>query len=211
MKGVPICFVGTSFKVLNLGNTHWNMKMSWNMKFIIAAIVMIVAGTSASAQRIAVTSNVFEDVVLTPNIGIDIVVADQQSVSLDASAAPYKLSQNMYNKSMTLRVGYKYWFNQTFYSHYAGVDLIASSYDFGLRNYKSKYEYVGLGVGYGYSLIIGKRLNFVPCVGLGLAVGKSYDGHDHMVKPGQGVEAVATTTVKPVVTRLGITIQYVLN
>lgn len=185
--------------------------MSIRIKILIAILLVFGAKTSLNAQRIAVTTNILEDVVLTPNIGIDIVVADQQSVSLDASAAPYKLSENMYNKSLTLRVGYKYWFNQAFYSHYAGVDLIASSYDFGLRNYKSKYEYVGLGVGYGYSLIIGKRLNFVPCVGLGLAVGKSYDGHDHMVKPGQGVEAVATTTIKPVITRLGITIQYVLN
>ena len=187
------------------------MKMSWHIKITIAAILMIAAGTSASAQRIAVTSNVFEDVVLTPNIGLDIVVADKQTLSLDTSLSPYKLSQNLYNKSMTLRVGYKYWFNQAFYSHYAGVDLIASSYDFRLRNHKARYEYVGLGVGYGYSLVIGKRLNFVPCVGLGLAVGNSYEGHDHMVKPGQGVEAEATVTIKPVVTRLGITIQYVLN
>ena len=89
--------------------------MSIRIKILIAILLVFGAKTSLNAQRIAVTTNILEDVVLTPNIGIDIVVADQQSVSLDASAAPYKLSQNMYNKSMTLRVGYKYWFNQTFY------------------------------------------------------------------------------------------------
>ena len=185
--------------------------MSLRIKILIAILLVFGAKTSLNAQRIALTTNVLEDVVLTPNIGVDIVVADKQTLSLDTSFAPDKLTQSLYYKCMIVRAGYKYWLDQAFYAHYVGVDVIASSYDIKLRNFNEKNEYVGLGVGYGYSFLLGKRLNFVPCVGLGLAYGTMYDGHDHMVRPGVGVEATATRTIRPVITRLGITIQYVLN
>lgn len=187
------------------------MKMSWNIKFVIASILFIVAGTSAYAQRIALTTNLLEDVVLTPNIGVDIVVADRQSLTLDTSIAPYKLSKQFYNKCMTFRVGYKFWLNQAFYAHYIGVDAVASSSDYKILSTDLKNEYVGVGLGYGYSFMLGKRLNFVPCIGLGLAYGTSYEGHDHMVRPGVGVEAMSTNKIIPIITRLGITIEYVLN
>ena len=185
--------------------------MSKRIKIIFIIILLIATKTSLNAQRIALTTNLLEDAILTPNIGVDIVVADNQSITFDASCAPSKLSQQFYNKCMTFRAGYKYWFNQAFYAHYIGVDAVANSSDFKMGNIGSRDEYIALGVGYGYSFILGKRLNLVPSVGVGLAFGQTYDGYDHMVKPGQGVEAVATRVVKPVVTRLGLTLQYVLK
>lgn len=185
--------------------------MSIRIKFLLVLLLLVGAKTSLNAQRIALTSNVLEDIVLTPNIGVDIVVSDRQSLTLDTSIAPYKVSNNFYNKCMTFRAGYKFWLDQAFYAHYIGVDAIASSSDFKILNTNFKSEYVGLGVGYGYSFILGKRMNFVPCIGVGLAYGKSYEGYDHMVKPGVGVEALATNRLIPIITRFGITIEYVLN
>ena len=65
--------------------------------------------------------------------------------------------------------------------------------------------------GYGYSFLLGKRLNLVPHVGVGIAYGKSYEGYDQMLAPGQGVQAVATPGFKPILTRFGITVTYILN
>ena len=185
--------------------------MSIKVKILVAILLVFAAKTSLNAQRIALTTNIVEDIVLIPNIGVDIVMTDKQTLSLDTSFAPYKISQNLYNKSLTFRAGYKYWLNQAFYAHYLGVDVVATSYDLKYKNFTAKNEYVALGVGYGYSFILGKRLNLVPCIGLGLSYGNSYDGYDHMAKPGEGVMASKTSGVKPVITRLGITIQYVLN
>ena len=185
--------------------------MSFRIKIFFTIVLLLVAKTSLNAQRIAVTTNVLEDVILTPNIGVDIVVADKQSITFDTSFSPYKLAENFHNKRMTFRAGYKYWLNQAFYAHYFGVDAILSSSDVGVGNFKSRDEYIGLGVGYGYSFILGKRLNLVPHLGVGLSLGKTYDGYDQMLSPGQGVQAVATTCVKPIITRFGITIHYILN
>lgn len=184
--------------------------MSIKIKFIMVAILLIAAKTSVHAQRVALTSNLLEDAVLTPNIGVDIVVADRQSITFDASFAPYKLSEQFHNKRMTFRAGYKYWFNQALYAHYIGVDAVASSSDVGLGRNKFRDEYIGLGIGYGYSFIIGKKLNIVPGFGIGLAYGNSYEGHDHM-NSGQAVHAVATPGFKPILTRLSVTIQYILK
>lgn len=187
------------------------MKSLLKIKFLLVAILFIVARPSADAQRIAVTSNLLEDVVLTPNLGLDIVVADRQSVAFDASFAPYNLSENFHNKRMSFRAGYKYWFKQTFFAHYLGVDLVASSYDMGIGKKSLRDEYVGLGIGYGYSFILGMHLSIVPSIGVGLAYGNSYDGYDQMLNPGHGVQANTVTGVKPVITRLGVTLNYILK
>jgi hypothetical protein len=184
--------------------------MSTRVRLILTLILMLAAKTSLHAQRIAVTSNLLEDVVLTPNIGVDIVVADRQSITFDASFAPYKLTEQLHNKTMAFRAGYKYWFSQALYAHYIGVDAVASSSDIGLGRNQFRDEYIGIGVGYGYSFIIGKKLNIVPGIGVGLAYGNSYEGYDHM-NSGQGVQAVATPGFKPILTRLSVTIQYVLK
>lgn len=185
--------------------------MSTKIRLVLVVIVLFAAKTSVNAQRIAVTSNLLEDALLTPNAGVDIVVADRQSLSFDASYAPYKLFQNVHNKRMTVRAGYKYWFNQALYAHYIGIDAVVSSSDVRIGKLGSRDEYIGIGVGYGYSIILGKRLNLVPNIGVGIAYGNTYEGYDQMVNVGEGVQATAARGFKPILTRLGVTIQYVLK
>ena len=112
---------------------------------------------------------------------------------------------------MALRASYKYWFNQSLYAHYVSVDGVLCSSDFQLKNIGSRDEYVSLGVGYGYSFIISKKINIVPNIGVGLAYGTNYQGTDHMVKPSEGVQAVEKVGIIPVLTRLGVTFQYILR
>ena len=117
--------------------------MSFGIKLVVAAILMIAAGTSANAQRIAVTTNLLEDAFLTPNIGIDVIVADRQSLTFDTSIAPFKATEFLHNKCMTLRAGYKYWFEQALYGHYIGVDAVATSSDLRIGRYNSRDQYIG--------------------------------------------------------------------
>lgn len=187
------------------------MKKSILINIVFAAIMMMVSQTPLKAQRMALTSNLLEDAVLTPNLGLDIVVSDRQSFAFDVSYAPYKLTEKFHNKHMAIRAGYKYWFSQALYAHYISIDGVVSSSDVRIGNLGARDEYIGLGVGYGYSFIISKRLNIVPNVGIGFAYGSRYDGTDHMVKPNEGVQATSRTGFKPILTRLAITIQYVLR
>ena len=185
--------------------------MSTRIKILLAIVMLMVAKTSLHAQRIAVTTNALEDIVLTPNLGVDIVISDRQSLTFDASFAPYKIADSFHNKCMVLRAGYKYWFNQALYAHYVGFDAVVSSSDIGLGKFQSKDEYFGVGIGYGYSFILSKRLNLVPNIGVGIAYAHNYEGNDQMIAPGQGVLATTNKGFIPILTRLGVTIQYILK
>lgn len=187
------------------------MKKSILINIVFAVILMMVSQAPLKAQRMALTSNLLEDAVLTPNLGLDIVVADRQSIAFDVSFAPYKLSEKFHNKHMALRAGYKYWFSQALYAHYLSIDGVVSSSDVRIGSLGARDEYIALGVGYGYSFIISKRLNIVPNLGIGLAYGSRYDGTDHMAGPNEGIHATSTVRFMPVVTRLAVTIQYVLK
>lgn len=112
---------------------------------------------------------------------------------------------------MTFRTSYKFWFNQAFYAHYIGIDAVANSSDIQIGKNNFKDEYVGAGLSYGYSFIIGKRLNLVPSLGLGVAYGKSHEGNDYVDENGIGEMAVTTYGVKPIFTRLAVTINYILK
>ena len=184
--------------------------LKW-INIVISVLFFVVAQAPAKAQRMAVTSNLLEDAMLAPNLGVDVVVADKQSFSLDFTCAPYKLTENVHNKQMAVRAAYKFWLNQALYSHFLSVDGVLCSSDVKLGKIGSRDEYVGLGVGYGYSFIINKNINIVPSVGIGLAYGSNYQGTDHMIKPTEGVQAIATSGIRPVLTRLAVTIQYVLK
>lgn len=187
------------------------MKINFKIRWILVVILMITAGKSVNAQRLALTTNLFEDAIVTPNIGVDVVITDKQSFSFDASYAPYKLADAFHNKCMTYRLGYKFWLNQAFYGHYLGMDLVANSSDVGLAKWHFKDEYLGVGASYGYAFIISKRLNLVPHIGVGVAYGNRYEGYDHMTENGSPVEAQAKRGVIPIVTRFGVTLQCVLN
>ena len=185
-------------------------KFLW-IKFVIALALFVCAQTQMNAQRMAITSNLLEDALLAPNLGVDIVVADKQSLSLVVTCAPYKLTESVHNKQMAVRAGYKFWFTQSLYAHYISIDGVLCSSDFQIGKLGSRDEYVGLGVGYGYSFVISKNINIVPNIGIGLAYGTNYQGTDHMVKPNEGVQAIETPGIMPILTRLGVTIQYVLK
>lgn len=185
--------------------------MNFFKKVVLILLFFTGAKVAVSAQQIALSSNLLEDVILTPNLGVDIVISDRQSVSFDLSCSPYKLSTGFHNKCMAFRAGYKFWLNQTFYAHYVGVDAILSSTDFAIGQFNSRGEQIGLGISYGYSFILGKRINLVPHVGVGLAYNTSYDGYDQMLNVGTGVQSTSMSVIKPVFTRLGVTIQYILR
>lgn len=187
------------------------MKKKKLIYIVVVFVLSLAFQVPMKAQRMAITTNLLSDVSLAPNVGLDIVLADKQSLAVDVTCAPYKFSEKFHNKHMAVRASYKFWLNQALYAHYISVDGVLSSSDIQIGSLGSRDEYVGLGIGYGYSLILGKKINIVPSIGVGIAYGSNYQGTDHMVKPNIGVQATEKVGIIPVLTRLAITFQYVLR
>lgn len=173
------------------------MQTKSNKIWWFAAIVMsllLVSEEKAAAQRMAVSTNTLEWLTLSPNLSFDLAFSQHHAFSMSASASPWKLTEDFYRSHITISPEYRYWFRMPFYGHFMGVNLIYSSYDLSLGGFDRRDDLLAAGVTYGYSLLIGKRWNIVPVIGLGA-----------------GVEMAEKIKVVPAITRFGINIQLVVK
>ena len=133
----------------------------------IALCFMLLSTEESKAQRLAVSTNMLELALLSPNLTLDFSLAQHHSVSVSASASPWRYSSETYLNHFTWSPEYKYWFTMPFYKNYVGAKLFYSSYDLGMECDSFKGNLVALLVDYGYSVILSKRWNITPCVGIG--------------------------------------------
>ena len=140
-------------------------KVYWSLAVVIG--LLLLHSEESKAQRLAVSTNALEWLTVSPNISLDVILAQNHSLTFSASSSPWKLTPNVYLKHFTISPEYKYWFDMPLYKSYLGGKLLYSSYDLGVNSFLQKGHLVGALVDYGYSFIFSKRFNLVPTVGLG--------------------------------------------
>jgi hypothetical protein len=167
-------------------------KTWWSLMTVV--LLVFISQEEVKAQRFAVSTNALEWLTLSPNLSFDMAFSQHHAFSMSASASPWKISDNLHLQHITVSPEYRYWFRMPFYGHFMGANLIYSSYDFSLGGFDRRNDLLAAGVTYGYSLMLGKRWNIVPVIGLGA-----------------GVEVADKIRVVPAVTRLGVNIQLVVK
>lgn len=159
---------------------------------VVLGLFFLSAGES-KAQRIAVSTNTLELLTLSPNMSLDISLSKHHSLFMSVSSSPWKVSSSAYNQHFTISPGYRYWLNMPYYKGYVGGKFLYSSYDLAVGDFCRKGNLVAMTVDYGYSVILSKRLNMVPAIGLGA-----------------GYNVSDKRSIVPVVT-LGLNVQIVLK
>ena len=167
-------------------------KTWWSLMTVV--LLVFISQEEVKAQRFAVSTNALEWLTLSPNLSFDMAFSQHHAFSMSASASTWKISDNLHLQHITVSPEYRYWFRMPFYGHFMGANLIYSSYDFSLGGFDRRNDLLAAGVTYGYSLMLGKRWNIVPVIGLGA-----------------GVEVADKIRVVPAVTRLGVNIQLVVK
>ena len=167
-------------------------KTWWSLMTVV--LLVFISQEEVKAQRFAVSTNALEWLTLSPNLSFDLAFSQHHAFSMSASASPWKISDNLHLQHITVSPEYRYWFRMPFYGHFMGANLIYSAYDFSLGGFDRRNDLLAAGVTYGYSLMLGKRWNIVPVIGLGA-----------------GVEVADKVRVVPAVTRLGVNIQLVVK
>lgn len=167
-------------------------KIFWSVMAVFALGFLSIG--EAKAQRMAVSTNLVEWATVSPNLSFDIALSQHHGLSMSASASPWVLSETLYNRHITISPEYRYWFRMPFYGHFMGANLLYSSYSFSLGSFGRCADMVAAGVTYGYSLLLNKRLNIVPVIGLGVGM-----------EMGQNIKLV------PAITRLGVNIQLMVK
>lgn len=164
-------------------------------KYIVCVIaVVLLASFEGKAQRVAVSTDVLQWATVSANLGFEIAVSQHNAFAFSASVCPVQVSERLSVSHISVSPEYKYWFNMPFYGHYAGADLLYSSYDMSGSLYERTGNLLAACANYGYSFIIGRRWNIVPHVGAGI-----------------GVDFGEKVSIVPLVLKLGVNIQLVIK
>lgn len=162
----------------------------------ILCVVAVIFGLSfeGKAQKLAVTSDALHWAALSPNLGLELVLSRHNTIAVSASTCPFTVSEKFAFHHISLSPEYKYWFEMPFFGHYAGADVLYTSYKVSNDGSGRTGNLIAACDNYGYSLILGKRWNFVPHAGIGV-----------------GVNFGEKTSFVPVIFRVGLNFQFVVK
>ena len=131
------------------------------------------------AKTLHLKTNLLYDACLVPNIGIEIAYTDSWSVSANWMYADWQNNQrHRYWKTYGGELEVKRWLTPVKklvkQGAHVGAYIQGMNYDieWGKRGYQSDTWHLGLGVSYGYSLAIARRLNLDFNIGVGYLGGK---------------------------------------
>lgn len=141
--------------------------------------VEVSSGKRKDGLMLAVKTNLLYDALLVPNVGVELPLSTDWSVSADWMYAWWKSdSRHNYWRIYGGELEARRWFGKTgrrkLTGHHVGVYGQMLTYDFerGGRGYLGDRWSYAAGLSYGYSMPIAKRLNLDLCVGVGYLGGK---------------------------------------
>ena len=131
-------------------------------------MLMLGLGMTASAQRIALKTNMLYWAAMTPNIELEARMAPKVTADITlagslASAGGYKL--NFAGVEPEVR----FWTDRPMARHFFGVAGMFVNYHMKMKEKKHYGDAVGAGLVYGYAFVLGKRWNLETSVGVGMA------------------------------------------
>ncbi len=153
------------------------------MRICAAALVLSLTGLGARAQEVALKSNLLYDATATVNAGIEIGLAPRWTLDVSGNLNAWDMSGGKKWKHWLAQPEARYWFCDRFSGHFVAVHALGGQYNFGgwkgpnflgsdLRKLKdSRYQgwFIGAGIAYGYTWILGRHWNMEGEIGIGYA------------------------------------------
>lgn len=159
------------------------------LRQFVVALAFIALGLYANAQQLAVKSNLLYDATATVNLGTEIIVAPQWSIDLSGNLNAWTFSHGRSWKHWLVQPEVRYWLCDATAGHFFAAHALGGQFNFGhlgfardilginfgqLQDHRYQGWYAGVGVGYGYSWILGKHWNLEAEIALGWIYAK-YD------------------------------------
>jgi len=159
-----------------------NKGMRKIFNFLIISFFALTYVPSVSAQKFAIKTNLLEATIGTFNLGGEMSVAPKWTVELYGRYNPWTFSDNKKWKYWQIQPAIRYWFCEKMNGHFIGLHLIGGEYNIGnldwnsgflgsgfsnVKDYRVEGFYVGSGLDYGYSWMLGRHWNMEAEVGLG--------------------------------------------
>lgn len=165
-------------------------------------LLLVLASGPLFAQRTAVKTNALGWATLSPNVGVEFCLSDHMSLAIDGSFNPWKIKDFTY-KHFKVAPELRYWFSRPLYGHYLGLNAIGMTYKIDAFDRYYSGELVGVGLGYGYSFVLGKHWNLETSLGLGYGLRREI--------PRGGTSSDRVWNHDIMATKLGISLVYIIK
>jgi len=182
---------------------------SFKVMMAIIAIVLFAGSGKATAQQVALKTNLLYDATTTPNIGMEIGINKKHTFQVFYGINPWKFGHGddqKFLKHWVVNPEFRHWFCQRFNGSFLGIHAFGGQFNaygfkppFGwwdeIENNRFQGGFVGGGVSYGYQWILGRHWNLEAAIGVGAAYiwydkygcgaceSKTDDGHKWYVGP----------------------------
>lgn len=140
--------------------------------------------STASAQDVAVKTNVLSDALLNINGGVEIGLAPKWTLDVTGELNAWTLSHDRRWKHWYVQPEARYWLCERFGGHFFGVHAHGGQFNIGnldngisflgtdfskLSDHRYQGWFAGAGVAYGYVWVLGRHWNIEGEIGLGYA------------------------------------------
>ncbi len=174
-----------------------NYSLMKGTKYLLALIFCFTCSLSMQAQRVAVSSNIIDLAMLTPNVELELNINYKHSFALGVEVNPWRVNDNLSFEHLSVRGEYRFWLDQVMYAHYVGIVAQLSSNNYKFAGSDFMGDMCALGVGYGYSFLVSRKINIVPNISCGCG---------YNLSPGDG-----GAKFKPMLLNFGVTFQYLIK
>ncbi len=145
---------------------------------MVLSLVLSSFGERLAAQQVALRSNALTTVLLTPDLGVELITGEHSSVAVSVFGnwKPYGLDSNL----IAVQPQFRWWFGgRPLVREYVGISGLFTSYDIGWK--ERSYSGLAGGIGFtgGYVLPMGKRWGVEFSGGLGLVWFGQHRGSRH--------------------------------
>lgn len=160
---------------------------------LLAGLIALMAGTQeADARQFALKTNLLYDATATINIGGELQVAPRWSVDLSANLNSWSFNHGRRWKHWMLQPEARYWLCEGTAGHFFAIHALGGQFNFGNLSFAHNFAGVefgqlrdrrfqgwagGVGLGYGYSWVLGRHWNIEAEIGLGYIYAK-YDEYE---------------------------------
>jgi hypothetical protein len=191
----------------------------WLLRLVSSTACLLLSAAAAHGQQMAVKTNALYWATATPNLGFEFGAGSKSTINLVAGYNPWSQQTGIEGEKklqhVLVKPEYRYWLWERFNGHFFGVHALYASYDVSNRNipslFKENYRYdgmaYGIGISYGFHLMINTIWGLEAYVGFG-AARFSYDQYD-CEKCNSLIDHVNLTYLGP--TSAGISLIYMIK
>lgn len=191
-------------------------------KILATLLVALCGWPDASAQQVAVKTNLLYWAAMTPNIGAEVAVSNHSTIGFSANCNPWTVGADNKIQHWFLRPEYRYWVTGKYTRLFFGAHVIGGGFEVGgfklpiignriLKGLQTNYykgSFFGAGLSIGYQFYVSPHWNLELSAGAGLAR-LSY--HTEPVKGPRRSSYTDTRRILPIPTEVGVTFVYLFN